>query len=148
MAMTPTEIKAAGAQLLETAMNQGNVDALDLFMAPTFVDHSPYPGAEPTREGMKGSITRFRAALPDLHYTIDAEIVEGDQLVHLITGHGTMTGPLMGIPPTGRSATWQEVHIVRLADGQVVESWSVVDQLGMLIQLGVVPAPGGAPAPA
>jgi len=146
--MTPEQMKAAGAQFLETAMNQGDVSVLDRFMAPTFVDHSPYPGASPDREGMKGSITRFRAALPDLHYTIDEEIVEGEKLVHLITGHGTMTGPLMGIPPTGQSATWQEVHIVRLAGDQIVESWSVVDQLGMLIQFGVVPAPGGAPVSA
>jgi len=35
---------------------------------------------------MKGSITRFRAALPDLHYTIEDEIVEGDKLMHFITG--------------------------------------------------------------
>lgn len=146
--MTPAEIKAAGKQLLETVMNQGDIAAFDQFFAPDAVDHSPYPGAPPTREGMKGSITQFRGALPDLHYTIDKEIVEDDMLVHLLTGHGTMTGSLMGIPPTGKSATWQEVHIVRLAGGQVVESWAIVDQLGMLIQLGVVPAPGGAPVPA
>jgi len=146
--MTPAEIKAAGAEFLETVMNQGNVAALDQFMAPTFVDHSPYPGAPPTAEGMKGSITQFRSALPDLHYTIDDEIVEGDTLVHMITGHGTMTGPLMGIPPTGKSATWREVHIVKLEGSQITGAWSVVDQLGMLVQLGIVPAPGGTPVTA
>src|SRR5215831_2284898 len=145
--MTPAEMKAAGVQFLETVMNQGNVAVIDQFMAPTFVDHSPYPGAAPTAEGMKGSITQFRAALPDLHYTIDDEIVEGDTLVHMLTGQGTMTGPLMGIPPTGKSATWHEVHIVKLDGNQITDAWSVVDQLGMLIQLGVVPAPGGAPVP-
>src|SRR3954453_20060018 len=62
--MTPAEIKAAGAQFLETVMNQGNVAALDQFLAPTFVDHSPWTGAAPTAEGMKESISRFRAALP------------------------------------------------------------------------------------
>jgi len=94
---------------------------------------------------MKGSITQLHAAVPGLHYTIEHKIVEGDKLVHFITGHGTMTGPFIGIPPTGQSATWQEVHIVRLAGAQVVESWAVVDSLGMLIQFGVMPAPGGAP---
>ena len=54
--MTPAKIKAAGKQLPETVMDQGDVAALDQFLAPTFVDHSPYPGAPPTREGMKGSI--------------------------------------------------------------------------------------------
>ena len=59
-----------------------------------------------------------------------------------------MTGALMGIPATGRQASWQEVHIVRLFGGKVVESWALVDQLGMLVQLGVMPAPGGTPVPA
>ena len=147
-AMTPSEIKAAGAQLLETVMNQGNIAALDQFLGPDFVDHSPFPGLPPTGEGLKAAVGGLRAAFPDIHYTLDQEIVEGDKLVHLVTARGTMTGALMGIPATGRQASWQEVHIVRLSGGKVVESWAVVDQLGMLVQLGVMPAPGGTPVPA
>ena len=146
--MTPAEMKAAGAQFLEMAMNQGNVAVIDQFMAPTFVDHSPYPGAAPTADGMKGSITQFRTAVPNLHYMLDDEIVEGDTLVHYLTGKGTMTGPLMGMQPTGKSATWHEVHIVKLQGNQITDAWSVVDQLGMLVQFGLIPAPGGAPVPA
>ena len=41
--------------------------------------------------------------------------------------------------------------IVRVADGQIVEHWNVVDRLGLLHQLGALPAPeaatGNAQAP-
>jgi predicted ester cyclase len=47
-----------------------------------------------------------------------------------------MRGDFQGMPASGKEATWSEIHIVRFADGKVVEHWGVVDQLGMLAQLG------------
>jgi predicted ester cyclase len=56
-----------------------------------------------------------------------------------------MTGDFMGIPATGKHATWNEIHVGRVANGRVAEHWGIADQLGMLVQLGVVPAPGRIP---
>ncbi len=39
----------------------------------------------------------------------------------------------------------QVIDIVRVVEGQVVEHWNAVDNLGLLQQLGVIPAPGQAP---
>ncbi len=36
------------------------------------------------------------------------------------------------------------IDIVRIADGRVMEHWSVGDNLGMMQQLGIIPQPGGA----
>ena len=47
----------------------------------------------------------------------------------------------MGMKATGKSATWTESHIVRMANGKMVEHWANLDQVGMLQQLGVIPAP-------
>jgi predicted ester cyclase len=52
-----------------------------------------------------------------------------------------MKGDFMGIPATGKQATWTEIHIGRVADGRMVEHWGLVDQLGMLVQLGVIQSP-------
>ena len=52
------------------------------------------------------------------------------------------------MPATGKHATWNEIHILRMADGHVVERWSVVQELGMLIQLGVIPSPERVPVAA
>ena len=47
-----------------------------------------------------------------------------------------------GMPASGKTATWSEIHIVRFENGKAIEHWGVVDQMGMLSQLGFVEAPG------
>ena len=44
------------------------------------------------------------------------------------------------MPPTGKQATWTEIHIFRLAGGKLVEQWTTLDQVGTLQQLGVIPS--------
>ena len=56
-----------------------------------------------------------------------------------------MKGDFMGIPATGKRATWSEIHIGRVANGRLAEHWALFDQLGMLVQLGIVQAPGRVP---
>lgn len=62
-------------------------------------------------------------------------------------GLPSVLGAASGMPATGRSATWEEIHITRLVDGRFVEHWSLSDQLAMLRQLGLVSEPEGAPVP-
>jgi len=50
------------------------------------------------------------------------------------------------MPPSGKKATWEAIHITRVKDGKIVEHWAVQDQLGMLQQLGFIPAPEAAAA--
>jgi predicted ester cyclase len=45
----------------------------------------------------------------------------------------------MGLPPTGKSVTYNEIFIFRFADGRIVETWGVVDVFSQMKQLGVVP---------
>ena len=87
----------------------------------------------------------LKTAFPDLRYTIEDAFDGGDQVVHRATASGTMTGDFMGMPATGKRATWTEIHIGRVVNGRLTEHWGLVDQLGMLVQLGIVPAPAGAP---
>jgi ketosteroid isomerase-like protein len=48
----------------------------------------------------------------------------------------------MDVAPTGRTASWDVIDIVRVRDGQLVEHWNYVDALGLLTQLGALPLPG------
>lgn len=54
---------------------------------------------------------------------------------------GTQTGPLMGIPPTGKEVRMPGISIYRIANGQMQEAWVQYDALGLMQQLGVVPQP-------
>jgi predicted ester cyclase len=128
-------------------LNNGNFGLVDELLSPDFVEHTPRQGVAPTRiaptrTGFKQSATALKTAFPDLRYTIDDSIESGDQIVHRLTASGTMKGDFMGMPATGKRATWTEIHIGRVANGRLTEHWGLVDQLGMLVQLGVVQAPG------
>ena len=92
-------------------------------------------------EGSKMLITAYRNAFPDLHFTIDEQVAEGNTVVTRWTAHGAHNGEFAGIPPTGKSATVVGIGVDCVEKGKIVESWGLFDQFGMLQQLGVIPAP-------
>lgn len=46
----------------------------------------------------------------------------------------------------GKSVTYNEIFIFRLANGRVAETWGVVDVLSYMKQFGVIQAEQGPPA--
>jgi predicted ester cyclase len=143
-----TDMKNKLERIPLEVFNEGNFGLIDELIAPDFVEHYAQPGVPPTREGFKQFAMAYRSAFPDLRYTVEDTIDAGDKIVQRLTASGTMKGDLLGIPASGTRATWTEIHIGRVADGQLVEHWGLVDQLGMLVQLGIVPAPGQVPVSA
>lgn len=140
-----TNLKTTLERIPLEILNQGRYDLIDEIYAPDFVEHYAQPGIPPTREGFKQFAMAYRSAFPDLHYTVDDAIEAGDKIVHRLSASGTMKGDFAGMPATGKHATWIEIHIGRVANGQVVEHWGLVDQLGLFVQLGIVPEPGRVP---
>ena len=138
--MTTEANKVSAQRMVDEVVNAGNFALIEELLAPDFINHDVPPGVSPTREGTKALIAMLREAFPDLHATVDDVIAEGDKVVQRTTARGTMTGAMMGMPPSGKSATWQQIHILRFANGKQVEHWAVIDQLGMLQQLGFAAA--------
>ncbi len=129
------------------AFNENKPDVFVEFFAANAADHRPPPsqmGFPPGPEGYKQLVTMMRTAFPDLKYSIEAEVCEGDLVVQHVKARGTHKGGFMGIAPTGKRLEWTETHVVRMQDGKGVEHWGNIDELGILQQLGVVPAPGRA----
>ena len=126
----------------EEVINQKNLAAIDDFVAPTFVNHSALQlgmlggGIEEVKQYVSMILTTF----PDLHYTVEDLLAEGDKIVARITISGTQQGAFMGIPATGKHATISDIEIFRITGGKAVENWVQADFLGLLQQLGVVPA--------
>jgi len=141
-----TDIRRIASRIPLEVINEGKFELLDELLAADFVDHTPRKGVPPTRAGLKQSITELKGAFPDVRYAIDDAFACGDQVVHRLSATGTMTGAFMGIPATGKPATWSEIHIGRVVNERLTEHWGLVDQLGMLVQLGIVPEPGRGPA--
>ncbi len=140
--MSTEENKAVVRRLLDV-WEQGNIDLIDELLAPDYVNHSPATPEQPTGpEGLKGAVSMFRSAIPDLKMVVEDMIAEGDKVVLRYTLEGTHEGELFGIPPTGKRLSIKSIAVERVSDGKIREHWRVTDELGMMQQLGVIPEPG------
>ena len=131
--------KALFRRMTDEIFVQGKVDVIDEIVDPNMVDHSPVPGQEPGLEGLKKLVTMFRSAFPDLHSRVEDLIAEGDKVVGRMKTSGTHRGEFMGIPSTGKRFEMTEIHIVRIANGKLVEHWGISEDMSMMQQLGVIP---------
>jgi steroid delta-isomerase-like uncharacterized protein len=142
--------KALSKRNFEEVWNQRKLDAIDELVAENSVLHDPsVPGGKVTgTQGYRQFVEIYLTAFPDVHFTIDDQLAEGDLVATRWTGIGTQKGALMGIAPTGKRSTVTGITIDRYQNGKAVESWTNYDALGMFQQLGVVPmlAPAGMPA--
>ncbi len=81
----------------------------------------------------------FFRVFPDLHWTIDDMIFQGDKIAVRYTMTGTHKGEFRGSPPTNRKVTVWGADIHRFVGGKLVECWSRIDTIGFMQQLGLVP---------
>jgi steroid delta-isomerase-like uncharacterized protein len=83
----------------------------------------------------------WRTAFPDVRGSIENRLVDGSQAAGEIVWRGTNTGPLMGVPPTGKPIAVHAVAVITEAGGKVARMRHYLDIAGMMNQLGM--APGG-----
>jgi predicted ester cyclase len=77
----------------------------------------------------------MRAAFPDLRYTVEDMVSEGDKVVARWHWEGTHDGVFRDIPPTGKRVSLTGIVIYRLDGGKVVERWVEVGMENLLRQL-------------
>src|SRR5215471_9149590 len=139
--MSSEENKTQYRRTLEEVFNQGNLAIVDELVAPDFLNHEVPRGMNNRGpDSMRQIVRMLRTAFPDLHFTIEELVAEGDTVASRVIMKGTHLGPFQGIAPTGRSFQQDHMHFVRFRDGKAIEHRAVRDDLGMMRQLGVIPA--------
>jgi steroid delta-isomerase-like uncharacterized protein len=134
--------KAIVRRAVEEIWNGRNFAILAEVAASDIIIHATMPESEiHGPEGIKQFYGALHNAFPDLHFTIEDQIAEGDRVVTRWSARGTHTGEFQGIPPTGTHFRLTGIDIDRIANGKVVECWPNADELGLLQQLGALPAP-------
>jgi steroid delta-isomerase-like uncharacterized protein len=119
-------------------LNRGGVSAADQVFAPDCVIHitgvaEPLRGVAPFKELIGGLLRAF----PDLHLSIEDQLVAGDRVAFRWRATGTHTGPLGAAPPTGKPIVLDGLIMDLLDNGKVRERWEQWDQPLMLQQLGL-----------
>lgn len=111
----------------------GSADAVGALVTADFVSHG-LPGSGP--DVMKAAIDRVRPALSDTAMEVQDLFVAGDRVAVRLSSSAIQSGLFMGIPPSGRSYTIEEIHIFRLDGDRIAEHWHQIDAMGMMRQLG------------
>ena len=125
---------------VEEGWNKGNLAVVDEVYAPNVVQHDPgSPFPVTSAETLKMYVGMYKSAFPDLTFTIEDLVAEGDKVLWRFNSHGTHTGALGPIPPTGKAGDVTGMVLFRCADSKIAEVWVNIDALGLFQQLGLVP---------
>lgn len=119
---------------------------LDELAAPDIVVSYPVP-PEPMRgvEAFRSFLESVFEGIPDAALTIEELVAEGDTVAGRWTWGGTHTGPLFGIPATGKRLKVTGFTFYRIADGKVTRE-SGMGAPSLMEQLaGAVGPPGSGP---
>jgi len=135
---------AAVVRAIEEAWDDGKLDELDQYFAPSFDNsQSGLPGLPPGLEGSKMAHQGTMESFPDRKVEVLDVIEQGDRVLIRSRVSGTNRGgfPAFNVPANDRPFTIESWSIYRLKDGKVVEHEGMNDALALLMQLGAIPAP-------
>lgn len=135
--------KALVLRFIDEIMNEGNMAAIADFC----VAGSMFAG------GIEGQIKSMKTAFPDIHFTVDEILAEGNKVAVRVTTHATNNGPLVGlpgfgrletpVPPTGKSVTGSGMYVFKISGSKIVSYAVELDQIGLLRQMGWTFIPPG-----
>lgn len=137
--MSAEENKALVRRFVTEILNEGNMALAPLLVTEDYVELAPFPGQQPGRAGLIDTITMVRTAFPDLHWTIEELVAEGQMVASYGFWRGTHQGMFLGIPPTGKQVTVPCMVFDACVDGKLKESRLLMNLMSLMQQLGVVP---------
>lgn len=120
---------------LTEVLGGGNLHLLDQLLSSDFVDSTP--GASKDVRGpevIRASQTRARRIFPEVSYTVEDLIAEGDKVAARYTVRAT--GRPSADSEVGPKVEVTGITIFRIADGKIREAWIINDQIEMFLQLG------------
>ncbi|UVO13686.1 ester cyclase [Mycobacterium sp. SVM_VP21] len=125
----------------------GDEDLAQRIIAPDFINREADDDPEDVarqQHGPAGFLATsqwLRDAFSNLRFELQENLAEDDTVITVATMTGQHTGVFNGIAPTGTTIHHKQVHIFKVADGQITQHRAVRDDLGLLLQLGW--RPGG-----
>jgi steroid delta-isomerase-like uncharacterized protein len=123
----------------DEVITQGKIDSAAQYVWEDVVEQVPLPGQGPGLDGLKDILRAMRAGFPDIIFSIQEQITEGDKVASRFEWSGTHKGEFLGVPPTDRSVKVWGVVIDRLENGRIKDTRIIMDTLGLMAQLGALP---------
>jgi predicted ester cyclase len=136
------ENKEKVRRFLEEGFGQGKTELVDEVLHSDFVCYDPNSETGEIRgtQTIKGEIEYFHSAVPDLTFTVEDQVAEGDKVVSRYTARGTHEGEFFGVAGSGNRIEMTGIQIDRFDEsGKMIEEWPEYDLLGAMRQMGAIP---------
>lgn len=126
-------------RMFDEGFATGDGSVVDELCSPDLVEHQFGLSGDSAKaiQQVKDAMRDVHGAVPDISFTIEDSVEEGDTIWVRVRAQGTATGPFFG-PPSGRPVDFTVFDVVRVVDGRIVEHWGVPDRFAMLAQTGVL----------
>ena len=138
--MTRQEIEHMIARR-EEAQSRRDLDGLSALYLEDAIVESPTAGG--TVRGRTAITEIYRTwfqGFPDVGFTTDTVLIDGDRVAWIGESHGTDTGGFLGLPPTKRPFRLRMVILCEMKDGLIARERRIYDFTGMLLQVGILKA--------
>ena len=138
--MTSTNNKETMYRFVEF-INTASEALADELISPDalfFVPGRPEPLQGPV--GYVGIVQMMRSGFPDIQWTLDDMVAEGEQVAARFTMRGTHHGTFFGVPATGKPIEVRAMNFYRFLENQIIEEFGQPDLLSLLQQIGAVPS--------
>jgi len=130
--MSTEKNKANVRRHVDEVWNKGKLDLIPELISPKYVIHPNYGDEAKGQDGFRQLVEQTRAAAPDLKFSIDSMVAEGDMVAARYTATGTFTGEIPNFKPTGKKFKITNAIFHRFEGGKQVEAWTYADQLSRL----------------
>jgi steroid delta-isomerase-like uncharacterized protein len=138
--MSAEQNKSIVRRWVEEGWNKRNTALIDQLFTPNFYQHETGPETVNSSETLKPFVAGYLSAFPDLQFTIEDLVAEGDKVVWRFKATGNNSGSFMGGPATGKLIAVTGTITFRLENSRMAEAWLNLDVLGLLQQVGIIPA--------
>ena len=129
-------------EFIDAVLNLGNVEAPGKYFHEDVLEqvHFPEKARDSGLSGLKDALRGFLVAFPDMHWSVEEQIEEGDKVVSRFVWSGTHRVEFLGgVAATGRSVSVWGIAIDRVVDGKIKDTRIIMDALGLMAQMGVLP---------
>jgi len=138
--MTRQQVEAVFARR-DTAVSQFDMAGISALNAEDVVLSSPMAGGTVHGRAAVEEVNRaYFAGFPDVIFTRETLVIDGDRAVWIGEVRGTDTGGFMGLAATGKPFQLPIVMVCTLKDGVIVREQRIYDFTGMLVQIGLLKA--------
>jgi predicted ester cyclase len=123
--------KAIARRYFDEILNKGSAAAIDAIVAPDVVFRNP-PAVVKGMADFRKLVASLRGAFPDLHFTLEDELAEGNKVATRWVMRGTQGTRKMDV---------SGMDIFLIENGKIKEIWVNMDSLAQAQQMGTVAAP-------